>query len=459
MKKIGVCCIVLVVLLTACGGRSVDELFVWDESVENPFYGETLTIYATDDDILPRFARLYMAANPGVNIEIIESGVTMFAMGSIPDFTPNVERLRTRLLAGQAPILMDTRFTGPIRDGFFADFMPLIEAHPGFNDDEWFMDVFHTLSNDAGQLFFFPEAISFIYYAANVNVPGLSDKLAGKTTISSSGMLGIYQALGGRESGLYMREAQIYSAYQVWFTRDFINLAEEHFDFTSDEFIELLGKTSQIMRPKPPHVIETMLELGDWELLMARYFMFSGMFSPNILHELGLTEREVSFVNPLPFVSEDGELFIFNVGTSWSLNAGASPIEQALALDFLRFMQDTTNSAVADTHENLPTMMLGPKPVNRDHFRQSLDLQLDRTIRWGRHNYPLRYTASETIDYIHNRTLDIMNLPMASVQFIPQPILRAFDGIYEELSLGLITPHEAAHRLQNVAVLVVLEDN
>ena len=177
----------ILVIFSACGGRPDDDVFIWDENVENPFYGENLSIATRGGrarvDELRMFARQYMAEHPGVTIEIV-----------VFDHDPVIarEQLRVPLMAGQGPDLMDAGIVNLRNRDFFADWMPLIDAHPGFNDYEWFMNAFYTLAED-GKLYAFPEDVGYFYVSGNLNVPGLSDVLAPMETISVEEMLAIYR--------------------------------------------------------------------------------------------------------------------------------------------------------------------------------------------------------------------------------------------------------------------------
>lgn len=448
-------CTALIFLLAACASQHHDKPFNWDENVENPFYGETLTVFGMDEAGLRRFARLFMAKNPGVRVEILDTGINPRDFDW--DFTEISRRLRVQLLAGQAPTLMSTHFTGPHRDGFFADLMPLMEAHPRFNDDEWFMDIFYALSEN-GQLFYFPCTFGFRYIAANVNVVGLGEFLADKTTITASQMMEIYKKFGSLESGFYMTSFGTLGAQNIWLTPEFINLAEGHINFASDGFIKLLTETSQFIKPTPLHMQDFMRD-EERQQLMFRYFMFHVVFSSSILHELGIGGQDAMFMNPLPFVNESGELYVYGTPT-WKISAGASQVEKALALEFIRFMQDTTNPQVADIHERVVFLnSIGPKPINRDHFERRMYIQLNRSEHSAAFDPRLRYVTRDEIEYVINHTRSIMNLPMTGRRALPQSLRVAFSEMYQELVLGLISPHEAANRLQNVAVLVVLEGN
>ena len=114
--------LVLLLILSACTGSFDNDIFIWDESVENPFYGETLTIAVARRDPMWRFINLFEQDNPGVEIELIVLGY---------DFDTIRERMGVQLMAGDAPLLMNSNFVDMRNRGFLWTGCRLLKHIPG----------------------------------------------------------------------------------------------------------------------------------------------------------------------------------------------------------------------------------------------------------------------------------------------------------------------------------------
>ena len=440
----------LLIVLSACTSRTDDNVFIWEESIENPFYGETLTIAVRDSrwaiEPIRRFAELYMTKNPGVEIEAIAF-----------DIDPELarEQLRVQLMAGQSPNLMAAEIVNLRSREFFVDWMPLIEAHPGLNDDEWFMDAIFALAEDS-KLFYFPETISFYYISGNMNVPGLSDVLESKQTVSINDMLKIYMDFGGPSTGLGMSFSDLAIINSLWFTQDFVDFDSGFVDFANPRFIYLLEEFSGAMKPFPESVMNEMMHLGDWRFLLAEYFMFNVEGFPPIDN---LLYGDSSFGNSMLFTNNCGELLVFSVQGTWALSSATTNIQRALAIDFLRFTQDSTIDEVREIRDTAGAIFLGVVPLNRARFEHNLRRDMYRIVagyEFRNHLIKPRHAAR---DYLIDRIYYAMNLPMAVMPNVPMSIVSFFNETLESLNLGLISPHEAATALQNRVVLEILEGN
>ena len=115
--------------LAACGGGAAEdvEIIIWDRDAtdENPFYGETLTIASWSVRVqrLRSYARLYMLANPGVTIEVVDMGQTR----AIAETTGR-EQIGIQLMAGLAPDMFDATLVDyllPSVQNMMVDWRPL----------------------------------------------------------------------------------------------------------------------------------------------------------------------------------------------------------------------------------------------------------------------------------------------------------------------------------------------
>ena len=437
----------LLLLLTACTDRSDDDIFIWDESVENPFYGETLTVAVMYRDPMWRFINLFEQDNPGVEIELIVLGT---------DFEAVRERLGVQLMAGESPMLMESFFVNMRNLGMFVDWMPLMEAHPSFNDDEWFMDAFHTLAVD-GRLFAFPTTFVYRSNSGNINVPGLVDLLRQMDSITKQEIIEIYHAFGGLDSGLHMASTDI--GKSVWFSEEFVDFETGFVNFTSPAFLGLLEMASEIMKPVPDSVLDEFTRTGGWDDLSANYYMFDiGHFC----HVRGsdILYGDMDFSGRLPLVSEDGELFIIpSMYQRWVLSAAATKTQRALALDFIRFTQDVTDIRIRSIFDGREYLIGGEVQINRARFDHCLRRDMDSSLRGVTRHRDLRMSIDDTLDYLIDQVKRELDRPMVAEPIVPEGIVAFLNGILDDLNLGIVSPHEAATALQNRVMLEILEGN
>ena len=147
----------------------------------------------------------YMHRNQGVQIEVEMMGRPYASVEEYPAELAFVQdQMRIRLMAGQVPLLISNRLLSNDGKGYFADWLPLLEAHPGFTDDEWFMSAYRHLANDNGKLTRLPEFIGFLNVSANTKIPGLTERLSVAGSITWDEIIALYHEFGGPESGLDM---------------------------------------------------------------------------------------------------------------------------------------------------------------------------------------------------------------------------------------------------------------
>ena len=452
----------LALALSACGQNGEDDVFAWEQDAENPFYGESLTVAVFGCQRTPRLAQLYMDANPGVVIEVVQMvpiRYTLLQRDLSPELEIAREQLRTQLLGGQAPLLIQSSLVNWQHRDFFVDWMPLIEAHPGFTDEAWFMEAFCAMAEYDGFLLAFPTGISYFYFSANSTVPGLAEEFAGRDSISMSGLIALYEAFGGLDSGLSMIPSNIPPWYEKWFSADFIDFQSGHVNFQSPEFVALLETAGQISKPITDSMLSDIVSVFDaggdlWEPLAA-HFMFMLEYATVPLN-FSLLDGESVFKNPVPFVDEHGRLLVeANDSDMWSLSRAATGIQQALALDFIRFAQDTTEP---DVFAVQPAMVVaGLFHLNRARLEYHTG---EGVIYWLRFRYDrLLAPMDETLERKLERIAKNLEREMTGLPVVPQGFLDFFDETLEYLRLGFITSHEAAARLQNRAALQIMEGN
>ena len=436
---------VLLIMFSACTHRHDNGIFIWDENVENPFYGETLTIAVTNRDPIWRFISLFEQNNPGVEIEMIVLGY---------DFDIIRERMGVQMMAGEAPLLMNSNFVDMRNRGLFADWMPLIEAHPRFNDDEWLMDAFYALAED-GKLFELPESIMYQTISGNNNVPGLVERLAQMDSISHQQIIDIFFDFGGFDSGLSVGMLNF-----PFFSEEFVNFETGFVNFASHEFISLLEQAQELTRPTPDSILEAMSQTWHVDHLMANYYMFYNAFWCFITGS-DIFYGDPAFASRLPYVNDVGELVVRpSFAHGWALSAAATKTQRALALEFIRFTQDATYTRIRNVYDDLMIFSWGTIPINRARFEYGLRRDI-RSMLWNfnRPDLRLKMSHDDAVDYIHYQVRRELDRPMIVQQNVPIGIRLFFSELWDDLNLGLISPHEAATALQNRVALEILEGN
>ena len=194
----------------------------------------------------------------------------------------------------------------------------------------------------------------------------------------------------------------------------------------------------------------------DRQRFLAEHFMFAEVRGTWDFDMHGPFLENSYFGRPLPLVNSQGELYTL-LNPDWALSRNATPIQQALALEFMFFMQGSRNP---DFHliMNSPSSAgfvpyRGQIPITRDGFEQESRRQL-RNIN-ARHTSNLRYGMNDSIEMFVERMYANINRPFASRPYVPAALRTFWHETLEDARQGLISPHEAALRLQDYAVRLV----
>ena len=448
----------LVLLLGACGGGAVvDGPFVWewDMEAEDPFYGETLTIASVWLDASMRGAvSAFRRDNPGVNVEFvsyrddIDAGRTSVAMQFMAGNAPT-------LIIGSG-LLVDV--SHPNAANLLADWRPIMTAYPRFNPDDWFMDAFDTFT-DSDMLLSLPSALFYFHVVANSSVPGLIEAMEGKTSISLDEMIDLHRRFA--PDGMYLLngfDALLAAEFNL---EHFLDIDGGMVNFSSPEFVRLLDESRELTSPEQifgnpiNHLYRGNRER---EAHLAQNYLFS--ITSNFVYEyLALFDEETIFVGALPFVNRQGHVVANpNMTIAFSLNAAATPAEQALALHFLNTVM--FDSAV---YGNVTNEAMLHHPTNRNQQRA----EAENAKFWDLHraytgtSSPWRFAnirgANEFIDALLARYSAIEQMPIADRWPGPWAVQDAIREVLEQFHEGLITAEAAANDLQNRVTLIMLE--
>ena len=335
----------LLAALASCGAADVDEAIQINWEAENPFYGETLTVgivmeYGVNH---AAFARAYMLANPGTTIEIINYGA-FFRNSQIRENI--MTQVGMQMMTGTAPDLMvgllaDYRNLNTAQ--LLADWSPVMDAHPGFIEDDWDMNFFNAMSVN-GRLHAFPSDYSFNYIVANSQVPGLVEAFSQFDEISFMDMVELHRQFAPQDGSMFLYNEMNVSHVVRVRLHDFLDLENGFVDFNNQDFIDLITWAND---NTPPRSIwrntnvayqENLATTRETELFLARHYLFRNI-QDYFFEYFPVLEADTIFLNPKLLVDADRNLVSW-VMHEHVLNAGATPAQQLLALDFMMFMSN-----------------------------------------------------------------------------------------------------------------------
>ena len=444
--------VLLTMSISGYGGDQSTTSEVDVAFIANPdrslFYGETLTIASASEwDLhLRLLVTQYMVENPGVNVELI----------NLRPYTLDADRLANKrdqlgiqFMAGSAPVLIDGTFVDhrdPRSAHFFVDWFAIMTADPNFHEDDWFMNVFHASAVN-GRLHAFPMKFHYETVTANSTVPGLSEALAAQDSVTLSELMELHRRISVDTSFLFDPYFDISWAVQLGLD-SFLNMETGLVDFNNQQFIDLITYIREITRqnmslqPQWRYWIDPELETywsGNF------FFSFYRMYQDFPHFETGPLFTELT-----PRVNERGELL---VDTSWStyvLSANATPVEQALAWDFIQFVMNPDNR---DT-------LVHMQPTNRHLFHHGAVLWLRHTIGTTREDFGwqlLTDTIDESVEDVKIRMEAHSDMPMANTRTLPFAIENIIDEALELFHNGLVSAEQTAADLQNRVTLVLME--
>ena len=456
------------IIMISCGEAEFEQPFVWPESIDgqNPFYGETLTIgayfYA---EWLDRFARAYRRYYPGVTIEIINLSQDTDTV-SIWDADPTYvrEQMGIQLMSGTAPVMIEdflVDYLNPMTIPFFTDWFPVMEADPNFHEEKWLMNAFDALSRN-GRLIGFPMIYDFpfgnSYFTINSTIPGLVEEFAGRQYISLSEMMEIHSRISAAITRpVYMtRDFDVLMAVESSID-DFFDFETGRVEFNTPEFISFIAHARELTSPGRefnPVSMPFWNEIGDRALLasLSQRYMFHRVWTVNY-ESFGIFDEDLFFTNPLPYANQHGELMI----TPWQtfvLNADASHAQQALALDFLRFILEAPDrDSLRLLHFNTVASPFRGSTRTAFEYQPNFYQHRFRELGWR----PIDNSWTHAFEIMIARTQATQEMPMRDARYAPDVIRNAVREILHQFHDGLITAEQAANDLQNRVTLIIME--
>jgi len=416
------------------------------------FYGQTLTISSTFfADTLERLAQSFMALHPDVTVEVVEG---------------DIEETGLALMAGDAPILMchwlvdvyDTRISG-----LFADWFPIMYAEPGFNEDDYFVNFFNANIVN-GRLYTFPISITFDFVTVNSTIPGLAQAMewyrAQYNGITTSQLMGMHRSFAALSpSPLYHdRNFDVTTGVRNNI-HDFFDWESRLVDFYNQYFIDFITYAKALTHLERNSGVSIPTTPSE-EAAMSELYMF--YYIPPLLLQYHIDfEDSLLYSTATPIVNNQGELVV-RTWEAYVLNAAATPVQQALALEFMQFAASRAGRAIAATHyfHGRTSIMHSPfaLPVNRDALGLLVTGNMSDVIRMTSHyNLEIVGTRDDATENALEHLTAIGEMPMAPVQ--PNHIHDIIGNVLNNFYYGFINADEVASYLQEhiTAALPVID--
>ena len=459
-KIISSICLISVALLflTSCGADTytTDEVFAWewDMDAPSPFEGETLTVATVwaREMINAAITGYVQAGNRGVDINITNLG---------SDLDRASEQLGIQLMAGTAPMLIVGDIVdihNPNTAQLFVDWIPIMRADPRFNEDAWAMNIIDGLSND-GALYAFPASVFYNSIAVNNNVPGLVQATSDLDVISLDDMIELHTQFSDQDK--YMLWGfDVLFAVEANIGR-FFDFSTQYVDFVSQEFIDLLNISKNLTSPSQTFGNRdfSMMSTRDAEISAGSTYLFA-LSSNYSFQRFPVFEDEDPFVNPMFFVNGSGEIMITQQEYfAFILNAQATPLQRALAWDFVNSLIDT---ATIERHSGGWTFNLHhhvSKNLQEHHandIKANVALQFF-TSRAVPQPWRLKGDWDDFSAVFLNQYTAAEQIPMTNARYAPDMVTEAVFDILQQFHDGLITAETAANDLQNRITLILME--
>ena len=456
MKKVVKSLLVILFLLTltfmffvGCGtNQSNSNEFVIDDQV-------SLSVWITwpiNRRIETVYAPLFSALNPFISLDVSFIFITHF-----------LEQRNLTLMAGNAPdmfLLEGLNYHLPDNSRLLADWRPVMESHPDFNPDDYFMNVFEAVTGMDGRLTAFPTNFFFGLVAANTTVPGLVDALAQTNGVNEATLMNLAQefGIGSNNNPLYIHPGFTLrrTASINWMTggyiQSFLDIQNIKADFDNLRFISFIENTLALTTTNPTlltHILGGVtIHSKAQTIANSERYMFMN-FWPTF-PQMFLPIYEPVFAGHTPITNHLGELAIFP-WVVWGLNINTSTEQQQAAWEFIRFMQQPERIDVGS-----PMIMVSTyKPHMRHDFSRLIHHRALLAQGWQLTTDTFDEALEAGIALIEN----IGSLPMTDGMQISGVILDVLLEVFDQFEHGFITAEQAAEDLQSRMTLMLMEMN
>ena len=433
--------ILLVLGSVGCQTVDIDEIINPDRSL---FYGETLTIAYHHAFRLEELIEKYMRVNEGVTIEVIDYwDYYMVAF----DWTMARKDVATQLMAGSAPVLISSILVdslNPRTHSFFFDWFQIMYADPDFNEDDWFMNVFHASSSN-GKLYDFPLSFAFHSIGVNSTVPGLLDEWEWRNNITVLELIDLHQNFQ-TETPYFLAPGFDPTWAAFFLINDNADIETGEIGF-GDEFIDIITYMRSAVNPvgsrRMFEVVPTEIDIERSEL-----YLFEFYASWQFLYFLDDSDFSL-FTNQKPIVNNQRELIVF-LDNNLLLNTNASATEKALAWDFIKFISNPEHQDWESRFRH---------PTNRALLRHDVETRILFFIDFFEINLPI--SENEAIEHVINKITKHGEMPMRRYSDLPGILGDWEGGLIMETMLqfkeGVISAEDLARNLQNMVELMLME--
>jgi ABC-type glycerol-3-phosphate transport system substrate-binding protein len=410
-----------------------------------------------------------MAENPGVNIIIIP--VHMGWEGD-PFYEETKRQFSERVHWEPAPVMTGidcVDWQDPQVTQTLLDLYPLMATDPEWRDEDWFMNIFHSMSDD-GRLYAFPTSFYYSLLTVNNMIPGLSEAFEGAEGVTDAELLDIHREMSESSELLFMPDFDVTAIMDSSFD-SFLDIKTGRVDFDNERFIELIEHSRNVTEPGKEFGIviysDDPTAIIDLEHYARSYlFRSTGPCDWNYTHFLDY-EADLPFSGLIPIVNGRGELIAYP-GSGFVISTFATPIQQALAWDFLKFMCDPANilQPITDPDRIIPQRYpVSMQTTNREQLRSIIEwdlIEMPDIIRgFNNIGWTVAGSDEELVESVIDKMTAFSEMPMAAQTDTSYDFIFGMDGVIQtvlrEFHYGRITAEEAARELQEQVTAALVE--
>jgi len=237
------------------------------------------------------------------------------------------------------------------------------------------------------------------------------------------------------------------------YVHSFINVETREVDFNNQRFIDFLNDSRELTSPDTGfgdfvwplgRLATSPAEETAWS---QRYFFHKHRLAS---HQYFLDfQEDLLFTGATPITDSYGRMLLGIYGLVLSVQA--TPIQQALAWELMRFMQSMDAPNV-----------IGGWPLNNNVNREVQSMAISSLFRERmdivtfQHGRRLVGTRPEAIESINAQVNAVREMPMTTVQ-VPWIIENIIRESLENFHFGLVSAEQTAQDLQNRLTLVMME--
>ena len=365
------------------------------------------------------------------------------------------------------------------RGGLLADIYELIDQDPNVSRDDFFTNALGGFEYQ-GQLLSIPPMFGITFVGINSTLPqDFIDRFSQYEMISYMSLLNIYRDLKLAHPGEF--DHLVYASLGVlrpyvlleYAVSDFIDSGASIARLTDAGFIDFLEVLHFALGSftNRNDYVPSFMRSRNFIEIQGHRFVFStvdgGFCTWEALFELDSSP----FVNYIPITNSSGRIMTYSrvgVQNQFLSLAVSNGVNQYLAWEFIRSLIRVSSYQEIRTNEMRAALnyMVAPNTINTSIMTEGFAVQAQRAfeqvfyrdsinglglISFIRHDEPdaLQRQISNAIVRLEG----YVNMPVAHRPYIPAAIW----PIYDDFMDGIITADDAAHRLQNIISLWLIE--